>query len=101
MLRGTIWRRRTCIRARDAASIAAKILGKHIMTMQDGARAAATPRATASAATNGAEVETHGMKPVAVLFAVANAAVLAVFIGLAATGWVEFGVDAVAATSAG
>ena len=45
--------------------------------------------------------ETHGMKPVALMFAVANAAVLAIFAGLVATGWIEFGVTAVAATPAG
>ena len=45
--------------------------------------------------------ETHGMKPVALMFAVANAAVLAIFVGLVATGWIEFGVTAVAATPAG
>ena len=45
------------------------------------------------------ETERHGMKPVAVVFAIANAAVLAVFVGLLATGWVEFGSTAVAATA--
>ena len=47
------------------------------------------------------EGETHGMKPVAVMFAVANAAVLAIFVGLFATGWIELGASAVAATPAG
>ena len=45
-----------------------------------------------------AGVERHGMKPVAVVFGMANMAVLAVFVGLVATGWLEFGVSAIAAT---
>ena len=49
----------------------------------------------------GAATEAHGMKPVALMFAVANAAVLAIFAGLVATGWIELGVTAVAATPAG
>ena len=69
------------------------------MISQDGAHASTSARAGGHDAAKVADA--HGMKPVAVVFAVANAAVLAVFIGLAATGWLEFGVDAVAATSAG
>ena len=46
-------------------------------------------------------VEQHGMKPVAVVFAAANAAVLAVFGGLLASGWIEFGISAAQATGTG